>query len=258
MPKVDRYFAHPLLLWMPRKLWRVTLQCPQSECKKKGVNLTSGGLHKKVRRVIDVSMWYCVAAETLICPNCKRKVISWAPNIISQLDIGHQIQFPCILTAKLACDMKVIRLLRDRGLGNSSSQIQRKLSEEHGDAHIQRIIHYLTDCESFTKASTLGLVVRRTPDDIPPFVPVPGFRWLMQVYLQDVMARLGEIKGGITSIFGEVLKVIIILRSTILKMVKTFQQNRQREFFTGPWWRYGRFNPREDLLDLDQALVTFR
>ncbi|KAJ8359639.1 hypothetical protein SKAU_G00161640 [Synaphobranchus kaupii] len=59
------------------------------------------------------------AWEYLECRRCKRKVISWSHAILTQLDIGHRLQFPCSLTAKLACDIKVIRLMRQRGLGNN-------------------------------------------------------------------------------------------------------------------------------------------
>jgi hypothetical protein len=41
------------------------------------------------------------------------------PSIIKQLDIGHQLQFPVLITHKYACDVKVVRLLRTRGAGNT-------------------------------------------------------------------------------------------------------------------------------------------
>ncbi|KAJ8359637.1 hypothetical protein SKAU_G00161620 [Synaphobranchus kaupii] len=60
-----------------------------------------------------------LTSKYLECRRCKRKVISWSHAILTQLDIGHRLQFPCSLTAKLACDIKVIRLMRQRGLGNN-------------------------------------------------------------------------------------------------------------------------------------------
>uniref|UniRef100_A0AAV2JMW0 Transposase n=1 Tax=Knipowitschia caucasica TaxID=637954 RepID=A0AAV2JMW0_KNICA len=36
---------------------------------------------------------------------------------------------------------------------------------------------------------------------------VPKHRWLMQVYAQDVLSRLGEVKASITSLSGQVLKL---------------------------------------------------
>ncbi|RXN02785.1 hypothetical protein ROHU_001849 [Labeo rohita] len=41
----------------------------------------------------------------------------------------------------------------------------------------------------------------------PAMLPVPKHRWLMQVYAQDVLQRLEEIKATITSQFGRVLKM---------------------------------------------------
>ena len=119
-PSISQYFGHRLFLWMPRKLWRIQLKCPQPGCR--NIDLTSAGIHKKTRQVIDVAGSYNIASETLVCQKCKRKVLAWSHNIITHLDIGHQIQFPCIWTAMKACDIKVVRLLRQRGLGNSSTQ----------------------------------------------------------------------------------------------------------------------------------------
>ncbi len=118
-----------LLPWMPRKLWQVKLTCPHPDCQKD--LLTSAGLHQKIRLVVAMGKMYFVASEYLACRRCKRKVISWSHDIISQLDIGHRVQFPCILTSKLACDFEVVSLMCQRGLGNSSSQIQRKLQERY-------------------------------------------------------------------------------------------------------------------------------
>ncbi|AWP12529.1 Hypothetical protein SMAX5B_015351 [Scophthalmus maximus] len=38
--------------------------------------------------------------------------------------------------------------------------------------------------------------------------PVPKHRWLMQVYAQDVLQRLDEVKAAITSQYGRILKWI--------------------------------------------------
>lgn len=53
MPALEQFFGHPLLLWMPRKLWRVRLLCPHPDCGKS--ELTSVGLHQRVRQVVGVS-----------------------------------------------------------------------------------------------------------------------------------------------------------------------------------------------------------
>ncbi|WAR14621.1 hypothetical protein MAR_004726 [Mya arenaria] len=38
-------------------------------------------------------------------------------------------------------------------------------------------------------------------------LPVPQFRWLMQLYIQDVLFRLDETKAEVTSIFGRILRM---------------------------------------------------
>ncbi|XP_073714915.1 uncharacterized protein [Misgurnus anguillicaudatus] len=204
-PSLENYFGHPLLLWMPRKLWQLKLTCPHPDCQKD--LLTSAGLHQKIRVVIALNSMYFVASEYLACRRCKRKVISWSHDIVSQLDIGHRVQFPCILTSKLACDFQVVCLMRQRGLGNSSSQIQRKLQERHAEVWLQKTVQYLTDCKGIASAVTSSLILPVTFEPLPPMPSVPKHRWLMQVYAQDVLQRLDEIKAAITSQYGRILKM---------------------------------------------------
>jgi hypothetical protein len=47
IPGVDRYFAQPLFLWMPREQWKVRLYCSQPDCEKK--ELASAEINQKVR-----------------------------------------------------------------------------------------------------------------------------------------------------------------------------------------------------------------
>ena len=66
-------------------------------------------------------------SEYLEGGKCKRKVIGWSQGILDQLDVGHRKQFPTIITHNYACDMRVVRLLRQCGFGNSSTQLHKKL-----------------------------------------------------------------------------------------------------------------------------------
>ena len=204
-PRLDRYFAQWLLLWMPCKLWKVTLYCPHKGCDRK--LLTSAGIYSTVRQVIDIDSNYNLAAEYLECRHCKRKVISWSPEIIKQLDTGHQLQFPVLLTYQYACDVRVIRLLRNRGLGNSSTQLQKKLTEEHSEKWLQKSAQYLTDCKYFANAFKSGLTGPLNFQEPPEFVPVPKYRWLLTVYAVDIMARMDYVKASITSVYGRILKM---------------------------------------------------
>ncbi|KAI9518048.1 hypothetical protein NQZ68_041538 [Dissostichus eleginoides] len=160
---------------------------------------------RKIRQVVAVWKMYFVASEYLACRRCKRKVISWSHGLVSQLDIGHRVQFPCILTSKLACDFEVASLMPQRGLGNSSSQIQRKLQERHAEVWMQKTVQYLQDCKGIASAVTSGLILPMPFDPASAMPPVPKHRWLMQVYAQDVLQRLDEIKATITSQYGRIL-----------------------------------------------------
>ncbi|XP_076876832.1 uncharacterized protein LOC143526077 [Brachyhypopomus gauderio] len=205
VPAMERYFGHALFLWMPRKLWHVRLFCPHPDCGKE--ELTSAGVHQRIRQVVGISSSYFMAAEYLACKSCKRKVISWSHNIVCQLDIGHRVQFPCFLTSKLACDIQVVRQMRQRGLGNSSSQLQKQMEEQHSEAWLEKQVQYLTDCKGLVRAASSGLITPVVLGDLPPLLQVPKHRWLMQVYAQDVLNRLEEVKASITSQFGRVLKM---------------------------------------------------
>ncbi|KAH3735329.1 hypothetical protein DPMN_041820 [Dreissena polymorpha] len=205
LPGVDRYFARPLFLWMPRKQWKVQLYCPHPGCDRQ--ELASAGINQKVRQVVDIDGYYNLACDNLECMKCRRRVLSWSHSILSQLDIGHRVQFPCILTAKHACDRKIVLLLRNRGLGNSCSQIRKKVDEQHDEAWLNSNAHYLTDCSGFIDAAHSGLLVNRTISDPPERAALPRHRWFMQIYIQDVFQRLDEIKAGITSVFGRILKL---------------------------------------------------
>ena len=56
-----------------------------------------------------------------------------------------------------SCYSVVIRLLRQRGLGNSATQLQRKLTEQHSKRWLVRTIQYLNESKHFRDASNIGL-----------------------------------------------------------------------------------------------------
>ena len=129
--------------------------------------------------------------------------------------MGHKLQFPAILTYRYACDVRVIRLLRQRGLGNSLTQLQRKLTEQHSERWLVRMIQYLNDCKHFRDASTIGLINCPKFEDPPEYIPLPSYKWFLTAYVQDILPRIEEIKSGITSTFG-----IIIKKDSTKKIVK--------------------------------------
>ena len=101
---------------------------------------------------------------------------------MQQLDVGHQLQFPAILTYRYACDRRVVRLLRLRGLGNSSTQLHKKLTEQHHEGWLQKSVHYLADCQTFVKAEKKHLVVLPSFEGLFGQTSLPKPVWLMSVY----------------------------------------------------------------------------
>lgn len=203
VPQPSLYFAQPLLIWMPRKLWRCKFTC--KTCEKE---LTSAGIYRKVRQVLDVDGYYNLATEYLECVSCGIKVAGWDRAIVKQLDIGHRLQFPALLTYKYACDVRVIRPLRERTLGNGATRLFKTLSEQHTEKYFQKVLHYLTDCDHF-KASYDSAMLESCPEFVQPpdFNPVPTAQWLQTAYLEDILSRLDEIKSSITSTFGSIIRM---------------------------------------------------
>ncbi|CAH3176619.1 unnamed protein product [Porites lobata] len=121
---------------MPRELWRVKIYCPHSGCAQK--ELTSAGLYPNIRQVLAIDGYYNLAAEYLEqSKNMAQLSTSW--------------------TWGTSCCSLVICLLRQRGLGNSATQLQRKLTEQHSERWLVRMIQYLNDCKHFRDASNIGL-----------------------------------------------------------------------------------------------------
>ncbi|XP_056224227.1 uncharacterized protein LOC130163830 [Seriola aureovittata] len=201
-PAPDRFFAHPLLVWMPYKLWKVKVVCPNSDCGQH--QLTGAGLHKRARRVLDVDRIYNVVTETLTCTKCRSSHVSWSQTVLTQLDLAHRSEFRVILTQKFACDIRVIRLLRERGLGNSPTRVLKQLRENHTEEWLHRVARYTTECLDFLQRP--GLLPMVFPEPPEPAV-VPSCKWLLSVYSQDILTRLEEIKARITSTYGTILKM---------------------------------------------------
>ncbi|KAJ4949420.1 hypothetical protein JOQ06_020935 [Pogonophryne albipinna] len=166
-PMPDRFFTHRLMVWMPYHLWKVRVFCPV--CRKQ---LTGGGVHRRSRKVLDIDRYYLMVTETLRCSVCVVNFLSTSQTVRDQLDLPHQKMFWLILTQKYACDIRVIRLLRERTLGNSPTRLVKQLKENHGEEWLNRLAHYLGECADFvgpaldTMAS--GVMERYRQAAVPP------------------------------------------------------------------------------------------
>ncbi|KAL2087162.1 hypothetical protein ACEWY4_018221 [Coilia grayii] len=186
---------------MPHKMWLYPVVCVRPACGKH--RLTAAGVYRTVRRVLDVDGWYDLATEYLECKRCLKKYPAWSEDILGQLDLGHRSQFPALLTYRYSCDNRVLRMMRERTMGNSVAQLYKKLQEQHSEAWMQRVLQYLTACEPFARIC----VVRPVFAEPPPMPALPKPKWLLAVYARDVLGRLDEVKAKITSTFGSVLKM---------------------------------------------------
>ncbi|XP_047191158.1 uncharacterized protein LOC124850755 [Scophthalmus maximus] len=201
IPTPERFFNHRLLVWMPYHLWKVRLTCPVC-----GKHLTGYGAHKRARQVLDIDRYYLLITETLWCSavGCKTSYISTSKTILDQLDLAHRLEFRVILTQRYACDMRVIRFLRERTLGNSSSRLVKQLRENHSEEWLKQLCRYLGACSDFAARPCLLPVQFQEP---PEPVAIPSHRWMLAVYGRDILSRLEHIKASITSTFGSILKM---------------------------------------------------
>ncbi|XP_044026052.1 uncharacterized protein LOC122863539 [Siniperca chuatsi] len=200
-PAPDRFFAHPLV-WMPYKLWKVKVVCSNPACGRH--QITGARLHKRALRVLDVDRIYNMVTETLTCTKCRSTHVSWSQTVLMQLDLAHRSEFRVILTQKYACDIRVIRLLWDRGLGNSTTRVLKELMENHAEEWLHRVARYTTECVDFLQRP--GLLPMAFLEPPEPAV-VPSCKWLLSVYSQDILTRLEDIKATITSTYGTILKM---------------------------------------------------
>ena len=108
---------------------------------------------------------------------------------------------------RYSCDLKVVKLMRVRSLGNSSHHIQKQINEQHFETHTTKALQFLQARESFQIQAAKGLFKLPSPPPIPPMQPVPRPEWFLAVYIRDVVGRLEETRAQITSIFGSILKM---------------------------------------------------
>lgn len=78
---------------MPYHLWKVRVVC--QTC---GKQLTGYGVHKRVRKVLDVDRYYLMVTETLRCTVCRLTHLATSQAVLDQLDLPHRRKFRMILT----------------------------------------------------------------------------------------------------------------------------------------------------------------
>ena len=88
---------------------------------------------------------------------------------------------------RFSCDIRVLRIMRERTMGNSSTQLYKKLQEQHSEKWLQRVLQYLTACEPFTRLPLVHPPAFAKPPELPDFKPgcwpcmpgmfLPDFIW---------------------------------------------------------------------------------
>ncbi|XP_013402454.1 uncharacterized protein LOC106168072 [Lingula anatina] len=206
-PNPDSYFLQKMFVWSPGRMFQIPLKC--NRC---GSRLTRKGIYNRLREVVDVDCKYYLMTEYFECVRCipHMTTMGWSDVILSQLDEGHRLIFPAILTQKLAIDKKVVKLLRSRTLGNSSNQLQNTLQELHSEEWMRKAIMYLSDCQQHISLATTGILQYARPAAYGPLPPPPQMhdaRWLVTCLRNDALDRIEYVKGQLTSVFGRVLKM---------------------------------------------------
>ena len=202
-PDPSAYVLRRLCLWMPRRVYKLDFKCCKESC---GKSLKSNGIYNKIRLVLDISDYYYMVTDYIICP-CGFTVLGWDSRILKQLPYGIRVKFPALLTYRYACDSTVISLLKSRTVGNSPSALHNTLVELHSEAWLKKNSRYLFDCQRHK--ARLALVRNEWPsyDKADSFRILPTSKWFLAAFARDIWSRLDSLKASITSVFGTVLKI---------------------------------------------------
>ncbi|KAM7009682.1 uncharacterized protein LKV04_001620 [Tautogolabrus adspersus] len=202
--------------WLPTKLIKTI---PVQDQK-----WVSAALWKNQWLRTDLKLWYDPPEPALIyhqAPNPERffthRLLLWMPYHLwkfrltcpvcgKQLTIygAHKRARVVLDVDRYACDMRVIRFLRERALGNSPTRLVRQLRENHREEWLKRLCRFLGACSDFVGRPSLFPVVFQDP---PEPVAIPTYKWMLAVYGRDILSRLEHIKASITSTFGSILKM---------------------------------------------------
>ena len=161
--------------------------------------------YETVRLVLDVQSFYYIATEYLECP-CGVRVAAWDQRLLETLPYATKCQFPACLTYKFALDKSLLTMLRSRSIGNSSTAIQKTINEVHSERYLRNAAMYLQDCKRYQEDSKF-VIVDKNFEELPARKMVPTPKWFLSTYAHDVMYRAHMLKGSITSVFGNILKL---------------------------------------------------
>ena len=123
----------------------------------------------------------------------------------SSNDLSRNL-FSYLFVFRYSCDLRVIALLRQRTLGNSSTKVCNQVGERHSELYMKRLLRFWQAREPFHVKAASGLFTIAAPHkELPPMTPVPKGPWFLAVSVRDVLSRLDEVKAKITCTFGSVI-----------------------------------------------------
>ena len=60
---------------------------------------------------------------------------------------------------RCSCDLQAVRLLCERTLGNSSTKVQKQISEQHCETHLQKVLRFLQAREHYYIQAKRGMLI---------------------------------------------------------------------------------------------------
>ncbi|KAJ7998816.1 hypothetical protein DPEC_G00208900 [Dallia pectoralis] len=121
------------------------------------------GVHKRAHKLLDIDRYYLMVTETLRCTVCCLNHLATSQTVLHQLGLPRQRKFRLILTPKHACDIRVIRMLRERTLGNSPTRLVKQLKENHSEEWLDLLVDCLGECAAFANQPSLFPVACQDP-----------------------------------------------------------------------------------------------
>ena len=210
-PQAAQYFLKNLFIWMPKKMWEFQYLCPIVGSNNLPCNrpLRDKSLYKKTRKLFDLADYYYLVTEYLDCM-CGGIFVGWDKRLIEKLPFATRRKFPALLTYQKSIDKNLVRLLRSRTLGNSPTALRNTIQNNHSVVHVERSAQFFQDCIRYTKGGIPSTFL--SDDDIafecpPKFEKIPSSQLFLTVYSRNVIDRREVLKGNITSVFGDILKI---------------------------------------------------
>lgn len=78
-------------------------------------------------------------------------------------------------------------MVRERGLGNSATQLQHQIEEQHSENWLHQVEKYLANCSITARCAVIDAAQQfKEP---PPMRSVPKYQWMLSVYAKDVFCH---------------------------------------------------------------------